>query len=296
MHAEAVLEQATAARYASWFRALADPTRLQVLALLAGAGRGMGVGDIAARVGRAASTVSQHLAVLAEAGFVLVDQDGTDPCYRIDEAGTDRLPAAAAALTAGSARDCTGEGGCPAPPPPGPPAAAGGVTVRPMRATDADQVLAIYQAGLDTGEASFETTAPTWERFDATRHPLHRHVAVDAAGRLAGWVTAAPVSDRCVYAGVVEHSVYVHPGDRGRGIGTALLGALIGSTESAGVWTIQSGIFPENAASVRLHRRAGFRGVGIRLRIGRHEPAGQRPGRWRDVLLMERRSRAVGVD
>jgi L-amino acid N-acyltransferase YncA len=177
------------------------------------------------------------------------------------------------------------------------PPAPAGVTIRPMRAADADQVLAIYQAGLDTGEASFETTAPTWDRFDATRHPQHRHVAVDATtGRLVGWVAVTAVSDRCVYAGVVEHSVYVHPADRGRGIGTALLDALIGSTESAGVWTIQSGIFPENAGSLRLHRRAGFRVVGTRHRIGRNEAAGNRPGRWRDVLLIERRSRAVGID
>jgi L-amino acid N-acyltransferase YncA len=175
--------------------------------------------------------------------------------------------------------------------------AAGGVTVRPMRGADAGQVLAIYQAGLDGGEASFETTAPTWDRFDATRHPLHRHVAVEATtGRLVGWVAAAPVSDRCVYAGVVEHSVYVDPAGRGRGIGTALLGALIGSTEAAGIWTIQSGIFPENAGSLRVHQRVGFRIVGTRHRIGRHEPAGHRPGRWRDVLLIERRSRAVGID
>jgi L-amino acid N-acyltransferase YncA len=176
-------------------------------------------------------------------------------------------------------------------------AAPDGVTIRPMRAADAEQVLAIYQAGLDTGQASFETAAPSWDRFDASRLPQHRHVAVDAgAGRVLGWVAAAPVSDRRVYAGVVEHSVYIHPEARGRGIGAALLRALIDSTEAAGIWTIESGIFPENASSLRVHERAGFRVVGIRRRLGRHARPGHGPGRWRDVLLLERRSDTVGLD
>ena len=168
------------------------------------------------------------------------------------------------------------------------PSAPDGVAIRPMRADDAEQVLAIYQAGLDGGHASFETTVPTWEKFNAVKLPRHRHVAIDATtGRLLGWVAAVPVSDRCVYAGVVEHSVYVHPKARGRGIGSALLQALIGSTESAGVWTIQSGIFPENAASLALHERCGFRTIGTREHIGMHH------GAWRDVVLIERRSPAI---
>ncbi len=166
-----------------------------------------------------------------------------------------------------------------------------GFTVRPMTGADAAQVLAIYQAGLDGGEASFETQAPAWEAFDATRLPGHRHVAVDdASGEVLGWAAACAVSDRCVYQGVVEHSVYVAPAARGRGVGAALLRALIGSTEAAGIWTIQSGIFPENTASLRLHERAGFRVVGTRERLGRHH------GRWRDVVLLERRSPRAGVD
>jgi len=160
-----------------------------------------------------------------------------------------------------------------------------------MTSADAAQVLAIYQAGLDGGEASFETRAPTWEVFDATRLPAHRHVAVTGArGEVLGWAAVSGVSDRCVYRGVVEHSVYVAPAARGRGVGAALLGALIRSTEAAGIWTIQSGIFPENTASLRLHERAGFRVVGTRTRLGRHH------GRWRDVVLLERRSGRVGVD
>jgi L-amino acid N-acyltransferase YncA len=153
-----------------------------------------------------------------------------------------------------------------------------------MRPEHAEQVLAIYQVGIDEGDATFEATAPSWNAFDASRLPDHRFVAVDDEGRVLGWVAAVPVSGRCVYAGVVEHSVYVHPSARGRGVGAALLAALVASTEAAGIWTIQSGIFPENAASLALHERAGFRRVGIRERLGRHH------GRWRDVVLVERRS------
>ncbi|MFJ2016135.1 GNAT family N-acetyltransferase [Streptomyces nodosus] len=151
----------------------------------------------------------------------------------------------------------------------------------------ADDVVRIYRLGIDEGNATFETAAPTWERFNATKLPDHRHVAVDQGGKVLGWVAAAPVSDRCVYAGVVEHSVYVHPDARSRGVGTALLNALIASTEAAGIWTIQSGIFPENTSSLALHQRVGFRIIGTRERIGRHH------GVWRDVVLIERRSPAV---
>src|ERR1051326_1892239 len=151
----------------------------------------------------------------------------------------------------------------------------------------AADVLAIYQAGIDEGQATFETAAPAWEAFDAAKLPEHRHIALGADGSVLGWVAASSVSERCVYAGVVEHSVYVHPDARGRGVGRALLEALIASTEAAGIWTIQSGIFPENAASLALHERVGFRAVGVRERLGRHH------GVWRDVVLIERRSNTV---
>ncbi|MFF8268474.1 GNAT family N-acetyltransferase [Streptomyces sp. NPDC016562] len=158
------------------------------------------------------------------------------------------------------------------------------VTVAPLAQAHAEQVLAIYRAGIDEGQATFETTAPAWEAFDAGRLPEHRFVALGEDGEVLGWVAASAVSDRCAYAGVVEHSVYVHPAARGRGVASALLTALIDSTEAAGIWTIQSGVFPENRASLALHQRAGFRIIGTRERIGRHH------GVWRDVVLLERRS------
>jgi L-amino acid N-acyltransferase YncA/2-polyprenyl-3-methyl-5-hydroxy-6-metoxy-1,4-benzoquinol methylase len=169
------------------------------------------------------------------------------------------------------------------------PAAPPGFLIRPMRPSDANQVLAIYQAGLDTGDASFETTAPAWDAFDQTKLPLHRHVAVAVTGEVLGWIAASTVSARPVYRGVIEHSVYVHPDAQRQGIGTALLEALIGSTDAAGIWTIQTGIFPENTASLVLHQRAGFRTIGTRQRIGSHH------GRWRDVTLLERRSTSPGT-
>jgi phosphinothricin acetyltransferase len=154
---------------------------------------------------------------------------------------------------------------------------------------DAPAVLAIYQAGMDTGNATFETVAPTWASWDAGHVVDHRYVAENpTTGSVAGWAALSPVSDRCVYAGVVEVSVYVDPGASGRGVGTALLAGLVESTERAGIWTLQAGIFPENAASVALHTRAGFRLVGRRERLGCHR------GTWRDVLLLERRSVLVG--
>jgi phosphinothricin acetyltransferase len=158
--------------------------------------------------------------------------------------------------------------------------------ITPMTAEHSAAVLAIYQAGIDDGNATFETRAPGWAEFSAARLPDHRYVAV-AAGNVLGWVAASAVSGRCVYAGVVEHSVYVHSAARGQGVGRQLLDRLIASTEAAGIWTIESGIFPENTASAALHKAAGFRAVGIRERIGQHH------GRWRDVMLIERRSPAI---
>ena len=160
------------------------------------------------------------------------------------------------------------------------------VRIAPMSDDHAAQVLDIYRLGIATGNATFETEPPTWPAFTAGRSPEHRLVALDG-DRVLGWVACTSVSDRCVYAGVVEHSVYVHPDAQGRGVGRALLQALITSTEKAGIWTIQSGIFPENTASLALHHACGFRTIGTREKIGRHH------GVWRDVVLLERRSPTI---
>jgi L-amino acid N-acyltransferase YncA len=147
-------------------------------------------------------------------------------------------------------------------------------------------VARVYAEGIATGNATFETEVPTWDRWDDVHLPDHRFVALHG-DEVVGWVAAVPVSDRCVYGGVVEHSVYVKEAVRGRGIGRRLLEELIASTEAAGVWTIQTGVFPENEASVRLHERVGFQVVGRRKRLGKLH------GVWRDVLLLERRSETI---
>ena len=155
-----------------------------------------------------------------------------------------------------------------------------------MTGSHAGAVLAIYQVGIDEGNATFETSAPPWATFTAARLPTHRYVATDH-GTVLGWVAASAGSDRCVYNGVVEDSVCVSPDARCLGIGRQLLHSLIGSTEAAGIWTIQFSIFPENIASLALHHAAGCRDVGTRERISQHH------GRWRDTIFIERRSPAI---
>jgi L-amino acid N-acyltransferase YncA len=157
------------------------------------------------------------------------------------------------------------------------------VELRALRPEDWPAVRAIYEAGIATGDATFDTVAPEWAAWDAAHLADHRLVAC-LDGRVVGWVALAPVSERCAYAGVAEDSIYVAPEAHGRGVGRALLTAVVASAERGGIWTVQTGIFPENQASVRLHQACGFRLVGVRERMGRLH------GRWRDVLLLERRS------
>lgn len=157
-----------------------------------------------------------------------------------------------------------------------------------MTAEDWPAVRAIYLEGIATGNATFETSAPKWEKWDAAHTATCRLVA-RSQDEVLGWAALSTVSSRCVYAGVAEVSVYVAEAARGRGLGLQLLSGLVTASEQAGIWTLQAGIFPENEASVRLHERCGFR------ILGRRERLGQLKGIWRDVLLMERRSRVVGV-
>jgi phosphinothricin acetyltransferase len=160
--------------------------------------------------------------------------------------------------------------------------------IRPMRPEDWPTVRAIYLEGIATGDATFQTEAPEWEAWDAAHLAACRLIA-SREDRIVGWAALSLVSSRPVYAGVTEVSIYVASDERGQGIGTRLMEALIASSERAGVWTLQAGIFPENSASLALHQRCGFRVVGRRERLG------QMDGRWRDVLLLERRSSVIGV-
>ncbi|OYO14028.1 GNAT family N-acetyltransferase [Enemella evansiae] len=162
-----------------------------------------------------------------------------------------------------------------------------------MTPADWPAVEAIYRAGIATGHATFEPQPPPdWEAFAAgKRHDL-MIVAVDADDSVLGWAAAGPVSARPVYRGVVEHSVYVDPLAAGRGVGAQLLGDFLALTDRSGVWTVQSSVFPENAASLKLHWRAGFRVVGRRERIGLM-PCGPLAGQWRDTVLIERRTLPV---
>lgn len=167
--------------------------------------------------------------------------------------------------------------------------------VRSMEPDDWIGVERIYAQGIEDGEATFETAVPTWQAFDAGKLAQGRLVAEDDLGVVVGWAAASAVSSRPVYAGVVEHSIYVDRRARGRGIGRALLLAFIDAAEEAGFWTIQSSVFPENIASLRIHEDAGFRAVGRRERIARAR-IGARAGEWRDTVLIERRSARNGVD
>ena len=163
------------------------------------------------------------------------------------------------------------------------------IELRSLEPNDWPAVRTIYLEGIATGVATFQTDAPMWEAWDAGHVQRCRLVAIDA-GKVVGWVALSPVSSRACYAGVAEESIYVAAAARGQGVGRLLLDALVAESERAGFWTLQTGIFPENAASLALHERCGFRIVGRRERIG------QLHGRWRDVLLLERRSAVVGAE
>jgi phosphinothricin acetyltransferase len=154
--------------------------------------------------------------------------------------------------------------------------------VRELREDDWPAVADIYEEGVRSGQATFETEAPRWERWDEAHLPGPRLVA-ELDGEVVGWAALTPYSSRHVYRGVAEDSVYVVERAQGRGIGRALLEELVARAEADGIWMLQAGVFPENEASLRLHERCGFRRVGVRERIGQHE------GVWRDVILLERR-------
>jgi L-amino acid N-acyltransferase YncA len=156
-----------------------------------------------------------------------------------------------------------------------------------MTPADWEDVRRIYAEGIATGNATLETSPPSWETWDAAHRKECRLVARGAGGEMLGWAALSPVSERCAYGGVAEVSVYVADSARGRGVGRALLSELVRVSEDAGLWTLQAGIFPENAASIAMHHRCGFRTVGLREKLGKLG------GVWRDVVLLERRSARV---
>ena len=158
-----------------------------------------------------------------------------------------------------------------------------------MKNSDWPAVAQIYKQGMDTGFATFEKEVPSFEVWDAGHLQLGRLVAVNGE-TILGWAALSPVSSRCVYGGVAEVSVYIGQGNRGQGVGKMLMQQLIFESEKAGLWTLQSGIFPENKGSVELHLKMGFRFIGKRERVGKRDNV------WKDNLLFERRSTVVGVD
>jgi L-amino acid N-acyltransferase YncA len=162
------------------------------------------------------------------------------------------------------------------------------LAIRPMTAEDWPAVRRIYAEGIATGNATFATELPDWQNWDSSHRPDCRLIASDG-NEILGWAALSPVSARQVYAGVAEVSVYIAASARGTGVGKALLRALIEESEHHGIWTLQAGVFPENTASVALHKSLGFREVGVRQRLGKMG------NQWRDVLLLERRSSIAGM-
>jgi phosphinothricin acetyltransferase len=163
------------------------------------------------------------------------------------------------------------------------------MNIEPLQPQHFEAVKQIYALGIATGIATFQANVPVWEEWDESHLKTGRLVALDEDGHVLGWAALTPVSGRCVYAGVAEVSIYVHPHHQGKGAGKALLKALIAESEKQNLWTLQAGIFPENAASLKIHQQCGFRQVGYREKIG------QLKGIWRDTILLERRSQTVGI-
>lgn len=265
------LPPSDAQTYAAWFACLAEPMRVQLLHAIATTPGSVSVGQLAEMVDVRQPTVSHHLRKLADVGFVTLTKAGTSTRVAINPACCTGLPHAAdIVMGVLSARPC-----CPTDLP-------AGITTRPMADADLEAVRDIYEQGIATGHATFETRVPSAGELKTRWLPEHRWVA-EAEGAVVGWAAAAPVSDRAVYSGVAETSVYVAEGARGRGVGKALLHRQVTEADTAGLWTLQTSVFPENRASLSLHHQAGFRTVGVRERIARHH------GHWRDTVLLERR-------
>ena len=267
------LSKDDAESYAEWFAVLADPTRVRLLHTVSTSPRGaMRIGDLAAALGVSQSTCSHHVELLKKVGFVVVDKVGTASMVSTNAACCTGLPHAADVIM-----------GTLSSPPCCPDDLPADVTTR--LATDADMqaVLAIYGEGLATRNATFETTLPTAQQLRDRWLPDLAWVA-ELDGQVVGWTAITPVSARECYAGVGESSVYVAAAARGRGVGKALLYTQVMEADRAGLWTLQTSVFPENRASLALHHSAGYRTLAVRTRIA------QLDGVWRDTVLLERRS------
>lgn len=264
-----------AATYAEWFACLADPTRVRALYAVATAPSGfVRVGDLADELEISQSTCSHHVRRLADVGFVRVDKVGTSSVVSVNPACCTGLPHAAdVVMGTVRQRPC-----CPEDLPTD-------VTVRALRARDWVAVRRIYAQGIETRNATFETSVASRADLDAKWLPGHRWVA-EIDGDVVGWAAISPVSSRDCYAGVGETSVYVDEAHRGRGVGKALIHRQVNAADEQGLWTLQTSVFPENRASIALHHSAGFRTLGIRERIA------QLDGEWRDTVMLERRSDA----
>ena len=266
------LGKAEAEDYAEWFAVLADPTRVRLLHTLSTSPTGaMRIGDLATALEISQSTASHHVELLKKVGFVVVDKVGTASMVSVNAACCTGLPHAADVVM-----------GTLSSPPCCPEDLPADVTTRPVTEADMPSVLAIYEEGLATRNATFETKLPTAKQLRGRWLPGMAWVA-ELDGQVVGWTAVTPVSARECYAGVGETSVYVTESGRGRGVGKALLFTQVVEADQAGLWTLQTSIFPENRASLALHRSAGYRTLAVRTRIA------QLDGVWRDTVLLERR-------
>ncbi|MFF5991304.1 helix-turn-helix domain-containing GNAT family N-acetyltransferase [Prauserella flavalba] len=270
-----LLADQEAGTYADWFSCLADPTRVRLLHAVATTPGGSTVGALTGRLGISQSTCSHHVRKLADLGFVRLHKEGTATRVVVNEACCTGLPHAAdVVMGTVTAPPC-----CPADPP-------ADVRVRSLEPGDWADVRRIYGEGIATGVATFETNVPCRASLDARWLPGHRWVA-ELDGRIAGWAALSPVSARDCYTGVAESSVYVGAGQRGRGVGKALLRQQVIEADNAGLWTLQASILADNRTGIGLHHSAGYRTVGIRERIAKVGDT------WHDTVLLERRAGAV---
>lgn len=286
---ETVLGKDEAATYAEWFAMLGDGTRVRLLHAVASHPGGVRVGGLAKLLGISQSTCSHHVEMLRKVGFVVVDKVGPSSVVSVNAACCTGLPHAADVIMGTlAAAPC-----CPADLP-------AGVTTRAMTDEDLEVVQEIYAEGIATRNATFETQVPTidvlrgkwlpghrWVAETDPDHPTLGRVLGPGGSRVVGWTGITPTSTRAVYSGVGETSVYVTESARGRGVGQALLHRQVNeadaATDNGGIWTLQTSIFPENRASIALHRSAGYQTLAVRPRIA------QLDGVWRDTVLMERR-------